>query len=74
MFDEDLKYWLIVSDDLDSILSAMLMMKYRKNMEIGFYINYKKGIYKKQGVPDEINPYSDNVIWVDVSGGTPRYV
>lgn len=69
-WNSDKKY-LAVTDDLDSLLSALLILKYRPNWEIGFYVNFREGIYKKLSLDEDISIYDDNVIGVDWS--VPRF-
>lgn len=45
-WDLDQEYNLVVTDDLDSILSALLLMQYRPNFHIGYYFDFKEGLYE----------------------------
>lgn len=62
IFDKDYKANLLISDDLDSLMSALLLMKYRPNIGIGYFFNYKEGLYEKMGI-DETLP----TIGIDIS-------
>lgn len=46
-WDVDKEYNLVVTDDLDSILSALLLMQYRPKWYIGYYYNFQEGLYEK---------------------------
>lgn len=64
-WDLDKKYYLVVTDDLDSLLSALLILQYRPNWEIGWFYDFRDGLYEKQGISANIT--DDNVIGVDLS-------
>ena len=66
-FDLDKKYYLAVTDDLDSLLSALVILKYRPTWEIGFFVSFREGIYRRLDLPKDISIYDDNVIGVDWS-------
>ncbi|WP_313757165.1 hypothetical protein [Tissierella sp.] len=72
-WDSDKKYYLAITDDLDSLLSALLILKYRPNWEIGFYVDFREGIYKKLSLDEDISIHDDNVIGVDWSVPKSRF-
>ena len=43
-FDNEERY-LILGDDLDSLLSCLLMMQYNSKLKIGYFYDYQKGLY-----------------------------
>jgi len=55
--------FLLVSDDLDGWLSAMLLLQHRPNWEIGGFISYEDGYYSKLGADVNI----DNLVGIDIS-------
>ncbi|MGF7057212.1 hypothetical protein [Brassicibacter mesophilus] len=63
--DIEKKYYLIISDDMDSLLTALLILTYRPNWEIGGFIDYREGFYIKKGMEGKLN--KDNIICVDMS-------
>lgn len=66
-FDKEKKYYLAISEDMDALLSALLLLQYHDNFEIGFFVDFREGIYQRLDIPEDINIYSDNVIGVDWS-------
>lgn len=64
-WDVDKEYNLVVTDDLDSILSALLLMQYRLKWKIGYYYNFQEGLYEKT-LDKNINVNTDR-IGVDLS-------
>ena len=64
-WDEDKKYYLVATDDLDSLLSCLLILKYRPLWEIGGFLDYRDGLYHRVDKDIELN--EDNTIWVDCS-------
>lgn len=46
-FDKDFKCNLVLTDDLDSILSALLLMQYRPEWHIGFFFDFNTGMYSE---------------------------
>lgn len=61
------KMYLVVTDDLDSLLSALLILMYRPNWEIIGYFDYRTGLYQKLDLDEVASVYDNNVIWVDCS-------
>lgn len=70
-WDNDKKY-LAISDDLDSLLSALLILKYRPSWEIGFFVDFREGIYRNLLLDEDISIYDNNVIGVDWS--VPKFL
>ncbi|MEY8417077.1 hypothetical protein AAK964_12305 [Tissierella praeacuta] len=62
---KDKKYYLIISDDMDSLLSAILLMSQNNNIEIGGFVDYREGFYIKKGLEGKLT--KDNIICVDMS-------
>lgn len=53
-WDTETKYNLVATDDLDSILSALLLMQYRPNWHIGYFYDFHEGLYKELGANKNI--------------------
>lgn len=65
LWDEDNTYYLICTDDLDSMLSCLLLLQYRPNWQIGGFFDYRDGIYHNIFLSESMT--QDNTIWVDCS-------
>lgn len=50
IFDKDFKAAICVTDDLDSFLSTLIILKYRPDWEIGYFYSFDTGLYMKQGI------------------------
>jgi len=64
-WDIEQEYNLVVTDDLDSILSALLLMQYRPKWHIAYYFNFQEGIYEKS-LDADINNKAER-IGIDMS-------
>lgn len=62
---KDDEMFLICTDDLDSLLSCLLICMYRPRWTIGGYFDYRDGIYHHLWLSDKMN--QDNTIWIDCS-------
>lgn len=49
MFDEDLKVSMVMTDDLDSILSCLLLKMHKPNWSIDYFYGFNEGMYIRQG-------------------------
>lgn len=55
IFDENFKANLICTDDADSVLSCiMLMHYYPKRFEIGYFYDFRDGLYMKLGIDEDL--------------------
>lgn len=64
-WDSEKEMYLVVTDDLDSLLSALLICMYRPKWTIAGYFDYRDGIYHHLWLSESMN--KDNTIWVDCS-------
>ncbi|TCT16381.1 hypothetical protein EDC18_102400 [Natranaerovirga pectinivora] len=65
-YDDDFKANLIITDDCDSLLSAILLMdKYPNRFQIGYFYDFRDGLYRKLGIDD-----SFPVVGIDLSHPT----
>lgn len=64
-FWDTTKKYLIISDDMDSLLTALLILTYRPNWEIGGFVDYREGFYIKKGLEGKLT--KDNIICIDMS-------
>lgn len=50
IFDKNFECNCILSDDMDSLLSFLLIEKYRKLWHLGYFFSYSDGLYEKFGI------------------------
>lgn len=65
LFDKEKEYYLVCTDDLDSLMSCLLILMYRPNMKIGAYFDYRDGMYENIFNDDVMT--QENTIYVDCS-------
>ncbi|MSU01386.1 hypothetical protein [Tissierella pigra] len=65
IWDKENEYYLIISDDMDSLLSAICLMSHRDNIKIGGFLDYREGFYIKKGLEGKLT--KDNIICIDMS-------
>lgn len=61
-FDEDFECNVILSDDLDSLLSFLVIKKYRPKWHLGYFFNYRTGLYEKRTINEDLP-----VVGIDLS-------
>lgn len=54
IFDRNYKANLMVERDLDSLLSALVLMSHRPNMKIQYLFDYNEGLYEKLGTDESL--------------------
>ncbi len=64
-WDKNFKANLICTDDLDSLLSVLLILQYRPNWKISGFFDYRTGLYQK--LDEDIELTQENTVWVDCS-------
>ena len=64
-WDKDKEYNLIMTDDLDSLLSCLLILQYRPLWKLGGFFDYREGLYKNLDIDIELT--QNNTIYVDCS-------
>lgn len=63
IFDEDFSNKVLcVSEDLDAILSAIVLCNCKKGLEIGYFYDFQTGLYRKQGIDE-----NKEMICIDLS-------
>ena len=62
---KDEEVFLVCTDDLDSLMSCLLILQYRPLWKIGGFFDYRDGIYNRLDLVGRLT--QDNTIWVDCS-------
>lgn len=68
-FDVNSEMNLIITDDIDSIMSSLLLMQYRPNWHINYYYGFDEGLYHELGCDQSIDK-----IGVDLSATTMKCI
>ncbi len=54
-FDLESKFNIILTDDLDSLFSYILIKNYRPNWDVSYFYDFKEGLYKKIGINEDFS-------------------
>lgn len=54
IFHKEYKANLICTDDIDSLLSCLLLMQFRPSMRIGYYYDFREGLYVRDDLDESL--------------------